>query len=101
MPKWSFDTPTADIAHDGVSGTEDRIEGQFKYVPGVTDAALRFDEYTARVIREGAKAPKIGSTFSEEAWGVLDAYPGTGFRFLIMCRISRLGSSSGSIHSGI
>jgi Concanavalin A-like lectin/glucanases superfamily len=62
LAQWRFDTG-------------DSVAGAFKMVEGVSGRALRLDGYTTRIIQKAAEAPKIGSTFSVDAWIALGAYP--------------------------
>ena len=75
VAKWSFNEVVAPVAHDSVSGVDDRVEGFYKYVPGVTGMGLRFDGYTTHIVREAKKAPQLSEAFSVEAWVALNAYP--------------------------
>jgi hypothetical protein len=58
-----------------VSGTEDKVGGFYKYVPGVSGNGLRFDGYTTSVVRKAESAPKLHGSFSVAAWIALDTYP--------------------------
>ena len=75
IAKWSFDHATGSAAHDDVSGTEDKIGGFYKFVPGASGSGLRFDGYTTSVVRNASAAPKLHGSFSVEAWIALDTYP--------------------------
>jgi hypothetical protein len=75
VAKWSFDETAGRLTRDSVSGTEDKVEGFIKYVPGVSGSGLRFDGYTTSVTREAKKAPKLHEAFSVEAWIALNTYP--------------------------
>jgi len=75
VARWSFDEMAGRITRDGVSGTEDKVEGFIKYVPGVLGTGLRFDGYTTAVVREGKKAPKLKGAFTVTAWIALNTYP--------------------------
>lgn len=55
--------------------TGDSVAGAHKLVEGVSGRALRLDGYTTRVVQKAADAPRIGSTFSVDAWVALAAYP--------------------------
>ena len=75
VAKWSFDETTGRVTRDSASGTEDKVEGFFKYLPGVSGTGLRFDGYTTSVTREAKKAPKLHDAFTVEAWIALNTYP--------------------------
>jgi hypothetical protein len=74
VAKWSFDETSNRLTRDSVSGIQDKVEGFFKYVPGVSGTGMRFDGYTTGVIREGKKAPKLKDVFTLEAWIALNTY---------------------------
>jgi hypothetical protein len=75
VAKWSFEETAGRVTRDSVSGTEDKVEGFIKYVPGVSGTGMRFDGYTTSVIRDGKKAPKLQDAFTVEAWIALNTYP--------------------------
>ena len=75
VAKWSFDEAATPVTRDTTSGVEDKVEGFYKYVPGVTGTGLRFDGYTTQVIRAGEKAPHLSEAFSVEAWVALNTLP--------------------------
>jgi hypothetical protein len=75
VAKWSFNEEPGAVTRDSVSGKEDKIEGFYKYVPGVSGSGLRFDGYTTSVIRNAANAPKPSRAFTVEAWVALNTYP--------------------------
>ncbi len=75
VAKWSFDEAASPATHDSVSGNDDKVEGFYKYVPGVTGTGLRFDGYTTHVIRTAQKAPPLADAFSVEAWVALNTLP--------------------------
>ncbi len=55
--------------------TGDLVAGAHRLVEGVSGRALRLDGYTTRVVQKAAEAPRLGSTFSVDAWVALAAYP--------------------------
>jgi hypothetical protein len=69
---WKFDDGSA---VDHVGGIKDEIRGNFKFVEGVSGKALKFDGLTTSITRKADKAPKLGETFTIEAWVALGAYP--------------------------
>ncbi|MHC4912346.1 MAG: LamG domain-containing protein, partial [Planctomycetota bacterium] len=56
-------------------GTEDKINGNFKYVRGVRGKAVKFDGFTSMVVRKASEAPRLDDSFTIEAWVALGAYP--------------------------
>jgi len=72
---WRFDRDTGKETLDFVGGITDGIEGNFKYVEGVTDKALQFDGYTTSVTRRAENAPRLADAFTIEAWAALQTYP--------------------------
>lgn len=75
VAKWSFDETPGRVTRDSASGTEDKVDGFIKYVPGVSGAGMRFDGYTTTVTRDAEKAPKLNNAFTVEAWIALNTYP--------------------------
>ena len=75
VAKWSFEEAAEPITRDTVSEVEDKVEGFYKYVPGVAGAGMRFDGYTTHVIRAADKAPQVSDAFSVEAWVALNTLP--------------------------
>ena len=106
---WAFDGDGEATVVDSVTGTADRIEGNFKRVGGVAGAALKLDGFTTAVVRAAGEAPKLTGEFTIEAWVALGAYPWnfcavaaqgddgrTGYNFAIGPRGEvRLGVSAG------
>ena len=60
VAKWSFDETAGRVTRDSASGTEDKVEGFIKYLPGVSGSGLRFDGYTTGVTREAKKGEDKG-----------------------------------------
>ena len=73
---WTFDQKDG---RESVSGAQDQVSGNFKFVPGVAgnalQLALQLDGYTSSVLHKGA--PQFTNQFSVEAWVALEAYPWT------------------------
>jgi len=74
---WSFNETEGREVRETVSGNKDTIAGNYKYVPGVSGNALRFDGYTTSVTRRDAVAPRLDGPFTIEAWVALQSYPWT------------------------
>jgi len=72
---WKFDEGKGTKALDSVSGIEDDISRTFWYYPGVSGTGLKADGFTTHIIRDAAKAPKLGDAFTIEAWIAPQAYP--------------------------
>ena len=72
---WKFDKGQDRAAADSASGIQDEILGFFKYVKGTSGDALRFDGYSTVLRRKANNAPKLGKSFSIEAWVAFQAYP--------------------------
>jgi hypothetical protein len=72
---WKFDEGGASEVVDSTGKIEDRISGNFKYVEGVSGKAVRFDGFTTKAVRSANKVPKLGDSFTIEAWVALGAYP--------------------------
>jgi hypothetical protein len=75
VARWTFDEGAGPTVLDNAGGLKDAIEGHFKFVPGVAGSGLKFDGYTTRVIRKGNKAPRLGDSFTMEAWIAMAALP--------------------------
>ncbi len=54
---------------------KDPVQGHYRYMPGVSGKALKFDGFTTVLIRKAAQAPRISGAISVEAWVALAAYP--------------------------
>jgi hypothetical protein len=75
VANWSFEETATPITRDVASGVDDKIEGFYRYVPGVAGTGLRFDGYTTQIIRTAKKAPQFADAFSVEAWVALNTLP--------------------------
>ncbi|HUW20745.1 MAG TPA: LamG-like jellyroll fold domain-containing protein [Sedimentisphaerales bacterium] len=65
---WKFDRPKGEFAVDSIGRMDDAIKGNFKYMPGASGNALRFDGYTTRIIRPAGNVPRLVEAFTIEAW---------------------------------
>ena len=72
---WKFNEGKGDVAVDSVSGKEDAILRNFRYLPGISGTAVKFDGFTTRIVRKAADAPSLTDGFTIEAWVVPQAYP--------------------------
>src|ERR1039458_7208769 len=75
VARWSFDNATGPIVRDPASGTEDKVQGFYKYVAGVSGNGIRFDGYTTSRPSRARAAPQLRHSFSLEAWVALNVYP--------------------------
>jgi hypothetical protein len=75
VARWRFDEGKGKAAVDSVSGKEDAILRRFWYLPGVSGTAVKFDGFTARIVRKASDAPHLTDAFTIEAWVVPQAYP--------------------------
>jgi len=74
LAKWAFDEGGGTVTRESVSGAQDKIEGFYKFVPGISGTALRLDGYTTSVTATGIKM-QLTDSFSVSAWVALNAYP--------------------------
>ncbi len=72
---WKFDEGKGGVAVDSVSGKEDAIGRKFRYLPGVSGTAVKFDGFTTRIIRKAADVPRLMDDFTVEGWVAPQAYP--------------------------
>jgi len=96
LMKWSFDKLEGEKVGDDsgkghigtISGSDrdnyvfdkagnqsDLLEGNYKYVDGVSGKALRLDGYTTSVNRQSTEPLDVNDGFSVEAWIAPQAYP--------------------------
>jgi len=75
VASWNFDVCDARILRDEVSSVEDSVHGNFKLVNGPDGKALKLDGFTTRVIRKSEMVPKLGDSFTFDAWIAAATYP--------------------------
>ncbi|MCP4313790.1 MAG: hypothetical protein GY790_21260, partial [Bacteroidetes bacterium] len=75
VASWNFNTSNSRVITDEVSSVEDSVHGNFKLVEGPDGSALKLDGFTTRVIRKSEKVPKLGDSFTFEAWIAAATYP--------------------------
>lgn len=76
IARFSFHRGQAATVRDSEHGVEGKIGGYYKYVPGVSGDALRFDGYTTSITIPRQTAPSVGTNgFTLEAWVALNTYP--------------------------
>ncbi len=74
--KWSFKSDQGSDPRDEISGALGKIEGKYKYVPGVSGDGLRLDGYTTSMTVSRSDVPSPGTDgLTVEAWLALDTYP--------------------------
>jgi len=95
VARWTFDEGAGPTVLDNAGGLKDAIAGHFKFVPGVAGSGLKFDGYTTRVIRKGNQAPRLGDSFTMEAWIAMAALPWNWCPILSQERDGRVGYSFG------
>jgi len=72
---WRFDEGKGTATLDSGSGVKDTIEGNFKFIEGVSGSAIKFDGFTTRVVHKADNAPRLEDEFTVEAWVAPQAYP--------------------------
>lgn len=72
---WSFDRVQDANVLESVSGTQDKINGNFRLVRGVKGQAIVMDGYTTCITRPAKQVRGLGQGFTIEAWVALGAYP--------------------------
>ncbi|TFG49342.1 MAG: LamG domain-containing protein, partial [Candidatus Brocadiia bacterium] len=73
---WSFDQDPDSHILDRSGRVSDTIEGQYRYLPGVSGNALKPDGYSTCITRNTVQESLIlDSAFTVEAWVVPAAYP--------------------------
>jgi hypothetical protein len=72
---WKSDEEKGRVAFDTISGREDSIGGNFRYIEGISGTGLKCDGFTTRIVRKAADAPRLSDAFTIEAWIAPQAYP--------------------------
>ena len=73
---WSFSRSQGDAPRDQRSGALAKLEGNYQYVPGFPEDALRFDGHTTSMTVNRKDVPALGpGGFTVEAWVSLNTYP--------------------------
>lgn len=75
VAQWKFDEGKGQRAIDSATGQRDRILGNFRYLPGVSQTAVKFDGFTTHIVRDAEDAPRLKDTLTIEAWVAPQAYP--------------------------
>ena len=75
VASWNFDACDSRILRDEISSVEDSLLGNFKLVNGPAGKALKLDGFTTRVIRNSEMVPKLGDSYTFEAWIAAATYP--------------------------
>lgn len=72
---WNFDSSHTRSIKDQVSNVEDSIQGNFRLVSGTSGKALKLDGFSTCVTRKAGLVPKLGGSFTCEAWIAAATYP--------------------------
>ena len=76
VAQWSFASKQGATPTDSIRGVKGKLDGYYKYVPGVSGDALRFDGYTTSLTIPSDDATIAGQKgFTVEAWVALNTYP--------------------------
>lgn len=65
---WTFNSSSSRVISDDGSDTKDSIQGNFRLIKGVHGQALKLDGYTTSIHRKSGLTPKLGQSFTLEAW---------------------------------
>lgn len=95
VASWSFDEPEGNSTREAVKNSTETISGYFKRMNGVSGKALRFDGYTTSIVCKPQDAPRLGNTFSIEAWVAVGAYPWNWLPIVEQRREDQAGYSFG------
>jgi hypothetical protein len=88
---WGFDRIDGRAVTDSAGNVKDAIGGNFKETSGVVGKALKFDGFTTEIVRSAATAPKVGTSFTVDAWVALAAYPWNWCPLLDQSRDTKAG----------
>lgn len=72
---WTFDSSSSGMISDKGSDKKDTIKGNFRLVQGVNGLAIKLDGYTTSIRRNSDFAPRLGQSFTLEAWIAAATYP--------------------------
>jgi len=72
---WKFDETKGDEVLECVSEKNSSLEGNFRYIEGISGSAVKFDGFTTRIVCDEADAPRLSGSFTIEAWMAPQAYP--------------------------
>lgn len=75
LASWRFDEIANHNTFDDATGLQDKVQGRFQLVPGVSGNALKCDGFTTCVTRSAKHAPSLGDAWTIEAWVAVQAYP--------------------------
>jgi hypothetical protein len=75
VARWGFNSERIRNISDGISLTEDSIQGNYKLVNGVEGMGLKLDGFTTLIRRSPKKVPKLSGSFTFEAWVAAATYP--------------------------
>jgi hypothetical protein len=63
-----YDTENYWLSEYKTNFYQDTFKGNFEYVEGVNATAIKFDGFTARIIRTAIKVPDLSEAFTIEGW---------------------------------
>ncbi|MHC4843441.1 MAG: LamG domain-containing protein [Planctomycetota bacterium] len=63
-----YDTDNYWLSEYKTNFYQDIFKGNFEYVEGVNATAMKFDGFTARIIRTAVKVPDLSAAFTIEGW---------------------------------
>jgi hypothetical protein len=63
-----YDTENYWLSEYKTNFYQDTFKGNFEYVEGVNATAMKFDGFTARIIRTAIKVPDLSAAFTIEGW---------------------------------
>ncbi len=72
---WAFDEQHGNTVRDRATGVVDVVRGHAYWRAGVSGSGLKFDDFTTQVVRQAAKAPRVSSGLTVQAWIAVAAYP--------------------------
>jgi len=65
---WRFEEGQGGTTVDSAENHEDELRGHLSFAAGVRGKGLKFDGFTARVVRNASTAPRLTGAFTIEAW---------------------------------
>ncbi len=72
---WNFDSSQARGLTERVSNKQDSVQGNFRLVSGTSGKALKLDGFSTSIKRKADSVPKLGGSFTFEAWIAAATYP--------------------------
>ncbi|HSW46382.1 MAG TPA: LamG domain-containing protein [Phycisphaerae bacterium] len=72
---WRFDEGKGNATIDAASRMTDQLGGNFRFAEGASGTGLKCDGFTTCLTRKAKDTPKLGDTFTIQAWIAVQAYP--------------------------